>query len=127
LYFNGRCEEALNFYRESLGAKVEMMMRFKENPTPSMTPPGADEKIMHCSFKVGDSSLMASDGMCGGEAKFAGVTSIITVDSDAEAERLFQSLRTGGNVQMPMTRTFFAERFGMVADQFGVSWMILTK
>ena len=127
LHFDGRCEEALEFYREALDAKVEMMIGFKENPTPSTTPPGSEEKIMHCSFKIGNSSLMASDGMCGGAAKFAGVTLTIGCDSTAEAERLFAALRAGGEVRMPLNKTFFAERFGMVADRFGVSWMILTK
>lgn len=125
LYFDGRCEDALEFYRKALGAKVEMMMRFKESPDPNAIAPGSGEKIMHCSFKIGDTLVMASDGHCGGKPTFQGISLSLTVAKDVEAERLFAALGEGGQVQMPMTKTFFASRFGMVADKFGVSWMIL--
>jgi PhnB protein len=133
LFFEGRCEEAVTFYREQLGAQVIMMMRFKENPDSGKSeaasgcsmPPGTEEKIMHCAFTVGDSMLMASDGMCSGKANFAGVSLSLTANDEQQAEKYFASLSDGGQVQMPMTQTFFAKRFGMVQDKFGVSWMIL--
>ena len=125
LFFDGRCEEAVNFYRTTLGAEVVMVMRFKENPEPGMSPPGAGEKIMHMSFRVGDTTLLASDGECGGRAKFQGFSLTLSVKTPADADRLFAALSEGGQVQMPMTQTFFAPRFGMVADRFGVSWMVI--
>jgi PhnB protein len=128
LFFDGRCEEAFNFYKKVLGAQVEMMMRFKDSPEPAnpeMCPPGADDKIMHMSFRVGDTSIMASDGHCKGKPVFAGFSLSYTVASAQEADRVFAQLGEGGQVQMPLTKTFFSERFGMVADQFGVSWMVL--
>lgn len=125
LFFDGRCEEALEFYRQALGAEVEMMMRFQENPEPTMTPPGSEEKVMHASFRIGDTLLMASDGNCGGKPTFQGVSLTITAADVAEAERLFAALSDGGQVQMPLAETFFSPRFGMVADRFGVSWMVI--
>jgi PhnB protein len=127
LYFDGRCEEALEFYRRELGAEVTMLMRFKDSPepcAPGMLPPGTENKVMHASFRVGDAAVMASDGRCEGKSKFEGFSLSLTAHSDAEAERLFSALAAGGQVQMPLTKTFFASRFGMVADRFGVSWMI---
>jgi PhnB protein len=129
LFFDGRCEEAIEFYRSALGADVVTLMRFKDSPeppAPGLVPPGAEDKIMHSSFRIGDTTVMASDGQCLGRPSFQGVSLSLTVSDAAEAERLFASLGDGGQVQMPMTRTFFASRFGMVADRFGVSWMILT-
>ena len=130
LYFDGRTEEALEFYRSKLGAKVEMLMRFSEAPPPPpaqscMMPPDAGNKIMHASFRIGDTALLASDGMCTGKAAFQGISLSLTANDAAEAERLFAALGEGGQVQMAMSETFFAERFGMVADRFGVSWMVL--
>ena len=127
LFFDGRTEEALNFYKKALGAKVEMMMRFDECPDP--IPPGcapADlKKVMHASFKVGDAMIMASDGLASGKPNFQGVSLSLSVPSEADADRMFGGLADGGQVQMPMGKTFFAQRFGMVADKFGVSWMII--
>ena len=125
LFFDGRAEEALEFYRKKLGAEVQMLMRFKDSPEPKgpTTPPG--DKVMHASFRIGDTEVMASDGNCQGRAKFEGVSLSLTANSPAEAERLFASLADGGQVQMPMTQTFFSPRFGMVADRFGVSWMVV--
>jgi PhnB protein len=126
LYFNGRCEEALDFYAKSLGAEVTARMRFSESPEPQpegVNPPG--DKIMHAEFSVGGTKLMASDGMCSGPAAFQGVSLALAVDDIAQAERLFAALGEGGQVQMPMMQTFFSPRFGMVADKFGVSWMVL--
>ncbi len=128
LYFDGRCEEALEFYRSKLGSKVEMLMRFKESPEPpqpGMVPPGSEDKVMHASFRIGDTTVMASDGRCLGKPNFQGFSLSLTAADEAEAERLFASLADGGQVQMPLTKTFFSPRFGMVADRFGVSWMVL--
>ena len=125
LFFDGRCEEALAFYKNALGAEVQMLMRFKENPEPAANPPGADEKIMHTSFRIGDTTVMASDGRCQGLPSFQGFSLSLTARDDAEAERLFGALAEGGQVQMPLARTFFSSRFGMVADRFGVPWMIV--
>jgi PhnB protein len=127
LFFDGKCEEAISFYRRVLGAEVTMLMRFKENPEPQpgMVPPGSEEKVMHASFRIGDLTLMASDGRCQGKPSFQGVALSLTVPNDAEAEQRFAALADGGQVQMPLTKTFFSSRFGMVADRFGVSWMVL--
>jgi PhnB protein len=124
LFFDGRCEEAIEFYRSALGAEVEMLMRFKESPDPDMCPPGSDDKVLHSSFRIGDTSLLASDGRCLGNPNFDGFSLSLTVPDEAEAERLFAALAEGGQVQMPLTKTFFSPRFGMVADRFGVSWMV---
>lgn len=125
LFFDGRCEEALDFYRKALGAEVTMLMRFKESPEPAQCPPGAEEKVMHANIRIGDSMVMASDGMCTGKAAFHGFALTLSVSNEAEAERVFNALSDGGQVQMPLTKTFFSPRFGMVADRFGVSWMII--
>ena len=130
LFFNGRCEEAIEFYKKALGAEVLMMMRFKESPEPpqpGMVPPGSDNKVMHSSFRIGDTTLMASDGRCLGKPTFQGFSLSLTVPNDAEAERLFAALGAGGEVQAPLTKTFFSSRFGMVADRFGVSWMVIVQ
>ena len=127
LFFDGRCEEALEFYRRTLGAEVTALMRFEDSPeppAPGMVPPGAERKVMHASFRVGQTTLLASDGRCEGKLDFRGFSLSITAANDAEAERLFAALAEGGQVQMPLTRTFFSSRFGMVADRFGVSWMV---
>jgi PhnB protein len=127
LFFDGRCEEAVEFYRSALGAEVTMLVRFKDSPDPcepGMVPPGAGDKVMHMSFRIGDTTVLASDGRCEGRPSFQGFSLSLTVPNDAEAERLFASLADGGQVQMPLTKTFFSSRFGMVADRFGVSWMI---
>lgn len=127
LFFNGRCEEALEFYKSALGAEVNALMRFKDAPQPpqpGMCPPGSENKVMHASFRVGDNTLMASDGRCEGRPSFEGFSLSLTVPDAAEAERLFTALSKGGQVQMPLAKTFFSKSFGMVADPFGVSWMV---
>jgi PhnB protein len=126
LFFDGRCEEAIAFYRGALGAEVTMLMRFKDSPEPQQcpVPPGAEDKVMHASLRIGETTVMASDGRCEGRPSFQGFSLSLSVPDEAEAERLFGALADGGQVQMPLTRTFFASRFGMVADRFGVSWMI---
>jgi PhnB protein len=125
LFFDGRCEEALEFYKKAIGAEVTAMMRNSDSPDQSMCVPGTENKVMHANFKIGDTQLMASDGMCSGSPKFAGVSLSITAQDAAEAERLFAALSEGGQVQLAMHETFFAERFGMAADKFGVSWMVI--
>lgn len=127
LFFEGRCEESVEFYRSALGAKVTMLMRMKESPDsppPGMIPPGSEEKVMHASFSIGETTVMASDGRCSGQPNFHGFSLSLTVPSEVEADRLFGRLADGGQVQMPLGKTFFSPRFGMVADRFGVSWMI---
>jgi PhnB protein len=127
LFFDGRCEEAVEFYRCALGAEVTMLMRFKDSPEPhepGMVPPGAGDKVMHVSFRIGETTVFASDGRCEGQPRFQGFSLSLTVPHEAEAERLFASLADGGQVQMPLTKNFFSPLFGMVADRFGVSWMI---
>jgi PhnB protein len=128
LSFNGQCEEALEFYRKSLGAEVTQLMRFKDSPEPhppGMLPPGTENKIMHASFRIGDTTLMASDGMCTGTSSFGGISMSVAAQDDARAEQLFAALSEGGKVTMPMSTTFFASRFGMVTDRFGVGWMVI--
>src|SRR5579863_3131026 len=127
LNFDGRCEEALEFYRRALGAEVTALSRFKDSPepcAPGMLPPGAENKVMHASFRIGDTTVMASDCHCGGKPNFQGFSLSLTALNEAEAERRFASLADGGQVQMPLAKTFFSSRFGMVADRFGVSWMV---
>ncbi|MEO8121952.1 MAG: VOC family protein [Rhodoferax sp.] len=129
LFFDGRCEEALEFYRSALGAEVTMLMRFKESPEPmpaDMCPPGSEDKVMHASFTIGETTLMASDGRATGNPVFQGFSLSLSVPNDAEAQRLFSVLADGGKVQMPLAKTFYASSFGMVADRFGVGWMIIT-
>ena len=128
LFFDGRCEEALDFYRSALGAEVTMLMRFKDSPDPpppGMVPPGSENKVMHASVRIGDAEVLASDGRCLGKPDFRGFSLTLTVKSEAEADRVFAALAEGGQVQMPLGKTFFAPRFGMVADRFGVPWMVI--
>ncbi len=125
LMFNGRTEEALEFYKKAIGAKVEMMMRFKEAPE-GQCAPGAENKIMHSSFKVGDTVLMASDGMTqSAPLEFKGISLTLNPKTEAECERLFNALAEGGQVFQPLIKTFFSPKFGVVADKFGVNWMVL--
>jgi PhnB protein len=126
LNFDGRCEEALALYKRVLGAEVLMLMRFKECPDPAMgtVPPGAENKVMHSSFRVGDNTLMASDCHSAGQPDFKGFSLSVTVANEAEAKRIFGAFSDGGKVQMPLTKTFFSPCFGVVADRFGVSWMV---
>ena len=125
LFFDGSCEEAIEFYKKALGAELATLMRYKDGPEPSMCPPGSETKVMHASFRIGDTSVMASDGRNTGKPVFQGFSLTIAAKSDGEAEKLFAALGDGGQVHMPLTKTFFSSRFGMVADRFGVSWMII--
>lgn len=127
LFFNGRCEEAVEFYKKALGAEVAMLMRFKDSPephAPGMLPPGSENKVMHVSFRVGDTTVMASDGFCKGQTDFQGLSLSLTVSNEAEADRVFAALADGGQVQMPLNKTFWSPRFGMITDRFGLGWMV---
>jgi PhnB protein len=127
LFFNGTCEEAIEFYRKALGAEVEMMMRFKESPEPQppgTVPPGFENKIMHASFRIGQATVLASDGNSSDKASFEGFSLSLTVPGEKEADRVFAGLSEGGEVKMPLTKTFWSPRFGMVQDRFGIGWMI---
>jgi PhnB protein len=128
LNFDGRCEEALGYYRSALGAEVTGLMRFKDSPQPpggeSMVPPGCENKVMHASFRIGDTTVMASDCHAAGRPSFQGFSLALTLPNGAAAERVFAALSDGGQVQMPLGKTFFSSHFGVVADRFGVSWMI---
>jgi PhnB protein len=126
LSFEGRCEEALDFYKKAVGAEVTMLMRFGESPDKSMLSPGSEKKVMHSSVKIGDSVVMATDGRNTGKANFTGISLSITANNDADAKRYFEALSAGGQVHLPLTKTFFASSFGMLADKFGVSWMVST-
>jgi PhnB protein len=125
LSFEGRCDEAVGFYQSALGAEVLMLMRFKDSPDQSMISPDSGDKVMHVCMRIGDSTLMASDGRCSGKMAFGGISLSLTVADDAEAEQKFSALQQGGQVTMPLTKTFFSSKFGMVADRFGVPWMVL--
>jgi PhnB protein len=125
LFFDGRCEEAIEFYKQAIGAEVQALMRFKESPEPPMAPPGSGEKVMHANVLIGGEQVMMSDGQCLGKPSFSGFALTLNVADAAEADRVFAALLDGGQVQMPLTKTFFSERFGMLADKFGVTWMVL--
>jgi PhnB protein len=129
LFFDGRTDEALDFYKKTLGIEVEMLMRFKDNPdvakNPNACPPGAEDKIMHSCFRLGDQRVMASDGYAKGNPEFKGFALSLSVDTEAEADRLFAALGDGGKVEMPLGKTFFSPKFGMVQDKFGVGWMVI--
>ena len=128
LFFDGRCEEALEFYKSALGAEVSMMMRFGEapdQPPPGTMPPGYESKVMHATVMLGGSMFMASDGHCAGQARFEGFSLSLTVPDEATARRMFDGLADGGQVRMPLGKTFFSPCFGMVADRFGVGWMVM--
>jgi PhnB protein len=133
LTFNGRCEEAIEFYKKTLGAKVEMMMRFSDNPEPPAKPESAHgcaeigdpNKIMHSEIRIGDTVLMASDGMMNGAVEFKNFALTLNPADEAEAKRLFAALSDGGQVQQPLTKTFFSPCFGMAQDKFGLGWMVV--
>jgi PhnB protein len=127
LSFEGRCEEAIEFYKRAVGAEVQMLMRFKDSPEPpppGSAKPGTENKIMHASFRIGDTVLMASDGDCGGKGEFKGFGLALSVKDAAEADNAFNALADGGQVTLPLTKTFWSPRFGMLTDRFGVNWMV---
>jgi PhnB protein len=125
LFFEGRCEEAIEFYRKALDAKVDVIMRYKDAPpAPGMKMP-PPEKVMHAAFKVGDTQVLASDGNCSGKPAFQGVSLTVTARDDAHAKSVFNALAEGGDVSQPLTKTFFASSFGMLKDKFGLGWMVI--
>ena len=127
LFFNGRCEEAIEFYKSALGAEVEMLLRVKDSPDPpppGMYPPRSENKVMHASLRINGQLVMASDGCAFGEVEFRGFSLSLSVADEAQADQVFNALAQGGTVQMPLGKTFYSPRFGMVADRFGVQWMI---
>ena len=125
LFLEGRAQEAIDFYQKALDARVEMLMRFKDNPSPQHNPPGSGEKVMHSCLSVGGGPVMISDGNCAGGPAFQGFALSYDAADEADAERRFRALADGGQVQMPLGETFFAKAFGMVADRFGVTWMVI--
>ena len=126
LYFQGRCEEALDFYRGAINADTSVVARFRDIPG-SQAPPGAEAKIAHAVLRVGDTTVLASDGQGGDQTVFTGFSLSLSASDDAEAERLFAALADGGSVQVPMTSTPFSSRLGIVADRFGVPWTVVTQ
>jgi len=124
LFFEGRCDEALEFYRRAAGAEVTELVRYRDNPDGTCKP-GTEDKVMHCSFRIGDTTIWASDGLCAGQTKFHGFSLAITVSTADEAERLFAALSDGGQVQVPLAETFYSPLFGMLIDRFGMLWMVV--
>lgn len=127
LFFEGRAEEAIAFYQKALGAQLEMKMRFDESPQKDKTPPGMGDKIMHASMKIGDTTVMLSDGMCEESAAYKGFSMALCEINSAEAEKYFNALAEGGKVRMPLTKTFWSPKFGMLEDRFGIGWMIAAR
>ena len=130
LFFEGRCEEAIRFYERTLGAEVAVLMRNRESPDappPGMLPPGSEDKVMHAELRIGASTVMASDGGCSGSARFGGFGLSLPAANEAQAKGWFQALADGGQVQMPLGKTFFSPCFGMVTDRFGVMWMVIVQ
>ena len=127
LFFDGRAEEALDFYKKTLGVEVEMLMRYKDAPLEAKEgcAPGTENKVMHSSFKLGDQRVMASDGYAKGNPEFKGFSLSLATKDETEAEKIFAALGDGGQVQQPLIKTFFSPKFGMVQDKFGVGWMVL--
>jgi PhnB protein len=127
LFFNGRCDEAIEFYQKAVGAEVMMLTRFKQMPDQSMVRPETAEKIMHARLRVGDAIVLVSDGMCSGEQKFEGFSLTLSLSTADEVDRRFKALAEGGEVRMPLDKTFFSPRFGMLTDRFGVGWIVLVE
>jgi PhnB protein len=125
LFFDGRAEEAIDFYTKAIGANVDGLMRWKDCPDKSAVTPQNENKVMHAHVKIGDSAVLISDGNCQGKPDFKGFSLTISAKTEAEADKLFSALSAGGQVQMPMSKTFFSPRFGMCADKFGVGWMVI--
>jgi PhnB protein len=125
LFFDDKCDEALEFYKKAVGAKQTMLMRFKDAPDKSMLTPGTENKVMHAQVEIGDAKVLMSDGRCQGKTNFQGFGLAISAKTEAEADTMFAALGDGGQVMAPMSKTFFSPRFGMVTDKFGVLWMVL--
>jgi len=127
LFFDGRCDQAIELYKKAIGAQVQMLMRFKDSPQPPQGASVDPEKVMHAQVRVGETTLLMSDGECHGKPAFEGFALSIYASNEAEAEKLFNALAEGGQVKMPLAKTFFSPRFGMLNDRFGVMWMVLVK
>ena len=127
LFFEGRCDEAIEFYKKAVGAEVGMLIRWKDAPDKSMRTPGNENKIMHASISINDARIMASDGRNSGKPDFKGFSLSLDAKTEADATRMFNALSEGGQVIMPLGETFFSSSFGMLADKFGVHWMILVE
>ena len=127
LFFEGRCDEAIEFYKKALGAEVGMLMRWKDSPDKSMSTPGNEDKVMHASLKIGGTRVMASDGRNSGKPDFKGVALSLDAKDEADLDRMFKALSAGGNVVMQPTKTFFSPRFAMTHDKFGVLWMLIVE
>ena len=125
LFFDGRCDEALEFYKKTLGAEPTMLMRFRDAPDQSMISPGSADKVMHGQVKIGDTTVLMSDGRCLGKPNFQGFALTVHAKDEAEADKLFAALGEGGQVTMPLAKTFFSRKFGMLADKFSVGWMVI--
>ena len=134
LSFEGRCDEALGFYKKALGAEVTQLMRYKEAPAGAPSENGEAgcaggmpdaEKVMHAVFRIGETELMASDGRCSGQPKFEGVMLALTANTDTEVVKWFNALAKGGQVMQPLMPTFFTSNFGMLTDRFGVGWLLV--
>jgi PhnB protein len=125
LFFDGKCDEALDFYKKAVGAEPKMLMRFSQAPDRSMISPGSENKVMHAQVQIGDTTVLMSDGRCTGNTNFQGFALTLTAKSENEADKTFNALADGGKVTMPMAKTFFSPRFGMLTDKFGVGWMVL--
>ena len=127
LFFDGKCEEALDFYSKAVGAEPKMLMRFNQAPDQSMISPGSENKVMHAQVQIGDTTVLMSDGRCTGNTNFQGFALAIRANTENEADKAFNALADGGKVNMPMAKTFFSSRFGMCNDKFGVGWMVLVS
>jgi PhnB protein len=127
LFFDGRADEALEFYKKAVGAAPKMLMRFKDAPDQSMITPGSADKIMHAAVEIGDTTVLMSDGRCTGTTNFQGFALAFSARNEAEADKVFGALSDGGQVTMPLAKTFFSPRFGMLSDKFGVGWMVLVQ
>jgi PhnB protein len=124
LFFDGRCDEALEFYQKAIGAKVVMLMRYKDSPDKAVCIPGAEDKVMHAQIQIGETTVLVADGRSQGQPKFDGFVLTIVAETEAEADQMFAALAAGGQVTMPLEKTFFSPRFGMLTDKFGVGWMV---
>jgi len=128
LFFDGRCEEAMQFYCGALGAKLDFLMRYKESPEPPEggVPPGWEDKVIHASLRIGDTRVMAADD-CHGHPNFGGFSLCVEPVDEAQAKRQFGALAAGGKVVMPLAKTFYSPCFGMVTDRFGMLWMVMVE
>lgn len=124
LNFDGHCKEAIEFYAELLGGEIVFMSTFAEAPDDEDISPGLKDKIMHAQLKIGDQVIMASDASPENYAIPQGIHITIGVDTPEEAERIYEALSEGGSVQMPLEETFWAKRFAMFSDRFGIPWMV---